>query len=295
MATIADVKKDMEFYQDFGSLIEALKSITVAQFHTLEKKIKTFDEFASILESFFHLIDLKSVWHPFVQAQVAGVGVVAITSDAGLLGGFNNRIMHVAMNYLRNPQNKLIVVGSQGKRIAEGFKVSFEFFTGAEEGERHSRAVQIRNYIIEDVLYRRLGALKVIYAFAPSITNQKIVEYDLLPCTEWPKDHTGPTGRNPLEGGGDLGQPGLDYILESPVGSIIEYLAYLWIGQRLFEILQFSRLAEYAARFVHLEESSQKIKDLDEKLRLQYFRVRHGIIDQQMRELFAARSLYARK
>ena len=40
MAIIAEVKKDMEFYQDFGSLIEAIKAITVSQFHALEKKFK---------------------------------------------------------------------------------------------------------------------------------------------------------------------------------------------------------------------------------------------------------------
>jgi ATP synthase F1 gamma subunit len=293
MATITDVKKDMEFYQDFGSLIEALKAITVSQFHALEKKIRTFDEFAYILESFFKLIDIKSIRHPFVHAETSGIGAIAITSDSGLLGGLNNRVMFAALNYMRGANNKLIVVGTQGKRIAEGYNVPFEFFPGAEDEERYPRAVAIRNHVIKEVLYRRIGAVKVIYPFAPSITNQKIIELDLLPCTEWPKDHPGPEGSSPLESEKELGQLGYDYILESTPGSIIEYLAYLWIGLRLYEILQLSRLAEYAARIIHLEESSQKIKDIEQKLRLEYFRVRHGIIDQQMRELFAARSMYA--
>ena len=71
------------------------------------------------------------------------------------------------------------------------------------------------------------------------------------------------------------------------------YLVYLLMAQRLFEILQFARLAEYAARTTHLEESSDKIKEIDKKLQLKYFRARHEIIDQQMRELFTVRSLYS--
>ena len=76
-------------------------------------------------------------------------------------------------------------------------------------------------------------------------------------------------------------------------GALAEYLIYLLFGQKLFEILQFSRLAEFAARTVHLEESSEKIKTIDDKLQLKYFRARHEVIDQQMRELFSARALYA--
>ena len=34
-------------------------------------------------------------------------------------------------------------------------------------------------------------------------------------------------------------------------------------------------------------------KEIDKKLQLKYFRARHEVIDQQMRELFAARALYA--
>jgi F0F1-type ATP synthase gamma subunit len=54
-----------------------------------------------------------------------------------------------------------------------------------------------------------------------------------------------------------------------------------------------SRLAEMGARFTHLEEATQKIQELNQKLRLQYFKFRHEVIDQNMRELFAARALYA--
>ncbi|MFC1645938.1 F0F1 ATP synthase subunit gamma [Candidatus Omnitrophota bacterium] len=293
MSKIADVKKDMEFYQDFASLIEALKAITISQFHAIEKKIRTFDEFAHTLERFFELIDINSVRHPFVQSEGSNIGVVAITSDSGLLGGLNNRVMFAALNYLRNRQNKLIVVGTQGQRIASGSDIPFESFPGAEDEQRYSRALELRNYIVKEVLYRRIDAVKVIYPFATSITRQKIIEIDLLPCTEWPKDHSDPAKNNPLQGSGNVASLASDFILESSPGRVVEYLAYLWIGHRLYEILQFSRLAEYAARIIHLEESSQKIKEIDQKLKLRYFRMRHEIIDQQMRELFSARSLYA--
>ncbi len=67
------------------------------------------------------------------------------------------------------------------------------------------------------------------------------------------------------------------------------------MGQRLYEIFGMARVCEQAARYMHLEESCNKIADLNKKLLLQYFRRRHEVIDANMRELFSARSLYAGK
>ena len=55
-----------------------------------------------------------------------------------------------------------------------------------------------------------------------------------------------------------------------------------------------SRLAELAARSVHLEGSTQELQRRGKKLHQQYFRRRHEVIDNSMRELFAARSLYGK-
>jgi len=82
-------------------------------------------------------------------------------------------------------------------------------------------------------------------------------------------------------------------IIESNLSDMIEYLVILYLGQMFYEILGFSRLSELSARFIHLESSSQKLKDIEKQLRLTYFRVRHEIIDKGMREIFAARSVYA--
>ena len=78
-------------------------------------------------------------------------------------------------------------------------------------------------------------------------------------------------------------------ILESSFGSMVEYLAFLLIGRKLGDIFGLSRLAEVGARYVHLEGSGQRLEEMTKKLKLKYFRLRHEVIDQSMRELFSAR------
>ena len=131
----------------------------------------------------------------------------------------------------------------------------------------------------------------MIFSYASSISSQQILMWDLLPCTQWRKACL-PMGEEETPSHGRAVRNDLDMILESTKADIVEYVTYLWMGQKLFEIFQFSRLAEHAARVIHLEESSQKVKEIEKKLKLEYFHIHREIIDQQMRELFTARSLY---
>jgi len=53
-----------------------------------------------------------------------------------------------------------------------------------------------------------------------------------------------------------------------------------------------AKLAELAARFMHLEESSHRLEEVDKKLKLKYFRTRHELTDMSMREIFSARMIH---
>jgi len=283
MPSISTIKNEREFYKDFYSLINVLKTIAISQFHSLERKMQSYDEFTNAVESFFTMMDMRTVDHPVVNPkETAPLGIVAITSDRGLLGGLNHRIMTAALGYMENSQNQLIVVGQQGQNYVHGTNIFFKGFIVGEDDKRYVRALELRDHVIEEVLSGRIGPVKVFYPFATSIQVQKVMELDLLPCTKWPE-----------KDGVKWDEYGEDVLLESYPADLAEYLVYLLLGQKFFEILQFSRLAEFAARTVHLEDSSEKIKKIDEKLRLKYFRARHEVIDQQMRELFSARALYA--
>ena len=286
MPSIATIKNEREFYRDFHSLVNVLKTIAISQFHALERKMQTYEEFIEAVESFFTMMEVASIDHPFVNpSEDAPLGIVAITSDKGLLGGLNHRVMTAAFGYMDGPKNQLIIVGQEGQKFVQGMNLLFKGFTVGEDDERYLRALELRDHIIDEVVCGRIGPVKVIYPYASSIQVQKVMEMDLLPCTKWPRKD-GRQWSDPLDE---------DVLLESYPSHLVEYLVYLLMAQKFFEILQFARLAEFAARTTHLEESSDKIKDIDKKLQRKYFRARHEVIDQQMRELFAARALYADK
>ena len=278
MKTLSSIKKDMEFNRGLSALIEALKNIAVAQYRTLEQKLKTFEKLLPSVESFFEFIDASKVDHAFLHPHDRPQMVVAVTSDSGLLGGLNMQVVHAALNELDAIPGKLVVIGEQGKRYVRETNVSFAAFGGIRDEERYSQAMQLRDYLVKKVLQGAAGYLKVVYPRPISFTVQRVETASFLPFS--------PTLKKAH------GEAPSDIIAESLFEDIVEYLVYMWMGQKLYDIFGLSRLAEFAARFVHLEESAQKLKEMDGKIRLQYFRVRHELIDRNMRELFAARALF---
>jgi len=281
MKTISSLKKDLEFNLGLSSLIEVLKNIAVSQYHSLENRMKDYDTLFNAISSFFELVDPRQADHPFLVPENKKQIVVAVTSDSGLLGGLNMQVVNAALRELEQMPGRLVVVGDRGKAYARETKMAFVSFGGIKEEEQYSQVKQLRDYLVNSILKESIGYLKVVFPRPVSFTVQKEEVVNFLPFRQASKE--GSSSQAPLP----------DVILDSRPDDIIEYLVYLWMGQKLSQIFVLSRLAEFAARFVHLERSAECLKEMDIKLRLQYFHIRHEIVDRNMRELFAARLLYA--
>ena len=280
MANLIQLKQEIQFTGRLGGLLDTLKSIAAQQFQSLERAYRANPSFFEAIQTIAATLDLEHLAHPFTLGEGA-VSVIAVTSDTGLLGGLNQQVMVTAIEEFRRAPGELIVVGERGLAHARESKLACKAFPGVLDTGRRGLATQVRDYAINQVLSGRIGSLAIVYPHALSFTVQRIELVRVLPCTGWLKSDTAPRG---VRSG--------PVLLESSQRAVLEYLVWTWLGQRLYEVFGMSRLAELAARSVHLEGSSQELQRRGQKLWLRYFRERHEVIDRSMRELFSARSLY---
>lgn len=268
----------MEFNLNLYNLIEVLKEIAIGQYRILEKKIRTFDTVFNALGSIYHILQGRDIRHPLLQTSNKQPGVIALTSDAGLLGGLNMNVMTQAIKEAQPNNAKLLIVGEKGQVYAKETDLSFIVFKGVKDETRFEQALELRDYVLKEELEGRLGELKIVYPYATSIVSQYVKALQLFPFVIEEQLR----GRAP-----EYIDPGL--ILESSLNDILEYWIHLFLGQKFFQIFGLARLAELSSRYNHLENSKTKIEQLNKELKLQYFRQRHEMIDRNMRELFAAR------
>ena len=280
MKVLSSIKQDLEFNKSLAVLIEILKNLAIVQYRALEQKAKPYEKLNVSVDNFFEFIDIEKTWHPFLRPKNNSQIVIAVTSDTGLLGGLNTRVIEKSFDELEKIPGLLVVIGERGKAYARQTNITFVGLPGIKDEERHFQACELRDYVINRFLKESMGYLKIVYPRALSFAVQRVEMLSLLPYEAAKK-------KAPQDV-----KESADIIMESRADDIAEYLIYIWMGELLGEIFGLSRLAEFAARFVHLEKSSQKLKDMYKKLRLQYFKARHELIDRNMRELFAAKLLY---
>jgi len=285
MRTIPQIKKDIEFNKGLSGLLEVLKLVAVSQFRALEQRLKSFEKLADALDSCFELIDVRNSRHPFLNPENKSCCVIAVTSDVGLLGGLNIQVINTAFSELeKRGGGEIAVIGERGQLYARERNASFTGFKGINEQERFSQACKLQEWVFSRMFANAFGSLITVYPRALSITIQRIETAHLLPYAVPEKYKL--QGDPSVYGG---------VLYESSPAVVVEYAVKLWLTHKFHEIFGLSRLAEFASRFIHLEESAQRTKDMQGNLRQQYFRQRHEIIDRSMRELFTARSLYANK
>jgi ATP synthase F1 gamma subunit len=281
MKLLSQIKKDLDFNLNLYNLIEVLKEIAIAQYKILEKKIRTFEDVFAALGNIFTLMQSSNIEHPLLQTAGRQPGVIALTSDAGLLGGLNMGVMTQAIKEAEKIRAKLIIIGEKGQMYAQESGLPFVIFKGVKDETRFAQAQELRNYILEEELSLRLGDLKIVYPIALSIVSQQVKTLQLFPFTKPEQFRQEPAKSQAI-----------DVLMESQPEDILQYWIYLYLGQKFYQIFGLARLAELSARFSHLETSKTKIDQLNKELRLQYFRQRHEMIDKNMRELFAARLVF---
>jgi ATP synthase F1 gamma subunit len=258
-----------------------LKNIAASQFRQLEKKKERFVTFADAFEGFFHMIDFSSVKHPFAQGE-GKLAIIIITSDEGFMGGLNTRVINMALDYPGAEAAELIVIGGRGAAYLKGMGLNFVEFPGIGSEGGYEAALSLRNFIMKEGLAGRFSRLMLFYPRPLSFTVQKVEALSILPCSELFKK------REKVVFGEGI-------ILESSLDNIIEYLVATWITEKLFEVFEDSKLSEFAARTVHLEESHQVLLQRDKAIRFQYFRSHHELVDRGMRQTFSAQVIRKKK
>ncbi len=275
MQSVQKIKEEMHLNVYMAELMEILKGIAVSEYWALLKKQGRFKRFMDAFNGFFNILDFSSVDHPFAR-NAGKLAILMITSNEGFMGGLNARVLETALAHPEADGAALIMVGEQGAARLEALKRPFKGFEGIVLDRSYDAARALRDYIVKEVQEGAFQRLVIYYPRSISFMVQRVEELRVLPCTELFKKK----GKAAEEVDG--------LILESSLPQMIQYLVETWIVQKLYEIFEESKLAEFSARTVHLEESFQLLQERGKGIRFQYLRSWHESIDKGMRDIFSA-------
>ena len=282
--SLSEIKGKIISTQRTSHITGAMQMVSAAKLTKSEQAAKDFQVYASKIRQITTDL-LKSELvngskNPMLAARpVKKTGYIVITSDKGLVGGYNSKILKAMMDlieeYHQDGNYAIIAIGGIGADFfkARGMNVVFEL-RGLEDQPSFE---QVGNIIAKSVeMYKNelFDELYVCYNHhVNSLTSQVRVQ-QMLPIAELDADEAAEEGVSGFEL-----EPNRELILEQLLPQYTESLIYGAIVD--------AKTAEHAAGMTAMQTATDNAKNVINDLTIQYNRARQAAITQEITEIVA--------
>ena len=283
--SLNEIKGKIISTQKTSHITGAMQMVSAAKLTKSEQAAQDFQIYASKIRQITTDL-LKSELingskNPMLAARpVKKTGYIVITSDKGLVGGYNSKILKAMMDLIQEYHAKddsyaIIAIGGIGADFfkARGMNVVFEL-RGLEDQPSFEQVGNIISKSVEMYKSELFDELYVCYNHhVNSLTSQVRVQ-QMLPIAELDADEAAEEGTTGFEL-----EPSRELILEQLLPQYTESLIYGAIVD--------AKTAEHAAAMTAMQTATDNAKNVINDFTIQYNRARQAAITQEITEIVA--------
>ncbi len=255
------------------------------------------------------------------------IGVVLLTSNRGLIGGFNNNLINTALNLDADKSADYKKLADESARYRSdeqrsapiyGLEPKFEYITLGKKGRDGVRKrgktiaaefekkdtvgsvldiAGLARLVSEDFVAGKYDRVVIVYSQFITTLSQKPVVKEVLPLSTPSQSppirvRTGGEGEPgfspPPKGKGER-QEGVEYLFEPTPDQVLETLLPCLIEMQLYQALLETNASEHSARMVAMKNASDAAGDLVNELSLEYNQLRQASITKEISEIVAGK------
>ena len=229
--------------------------------------------------------------HPLLldQRPLERIGLVVLTSDRGLAGGFNANVFRNVQRFINEQKAgtkegakpaalSLYVVGKKGRdffRRRKTISIANEL-AGAAGSQAEARAQEVAQMVLQDFQSGKLDAVYLVYNEFKSAIQQRVLVAPLLPLVA-----------GNLTASAVAAAPGgqIDFLYEPDKNQLLDALLPLHIESQIYRALLESIASEFGARMTAMDSATTNAKEVIARLTLQYNRARQAAITKELMEI----------
>jgi F-type H+-transporting ATPase subunit gamma len=236
------------------------------------------------------LADEADLDHPLLVEKEGAhtAGVLVVTSDRGLCGGYNANALRVGeqlFGHLRE-QGKSPVIYTVGRKAQNFYKFRgrdmARSWTGYSEQPTYANAVEIASALVDDFLVgsadeddypgKRHGVdeLHIVFTEFHSMLTQTATAHRIAPLAIEESETT---------------EPNVEYEFEPEAGELFDSLLPRYLATRIYAALLDSAASESAARRRAMKAATDNADELIRNLTLEANRARQAQITQEISEI----------
>ncbi|GAB5416738.1 MAG: ATP synthase F1 subunit gamma [Crocinitomicaceae bacterium] len=282
MANLKEIKNRITSISSTMQITSAMKMVSAAKLKRAQDAITQMRPYAEklqeILGNLSASLDLSENAYS-EQREVKNAYIVAITSNRGLCGGFNNNVIKQVNALMANEyagyNTKVISVG---KKVNDAFKRSENNFRpegiGAAEDMFNDltfeRSSELAQFLMDEFAAGKVDKVVIIYNKFINAAVQQVMVEQFLPIAPVELDGSASTG---------------DYIYEPSKTEIVEEMIPKSLKTQLFKGLLDSHASEHGARMTAMHKATDNASDLKRSLTLEYNKARQAAITNEILEI----------
>jgi len=284
MATLRDIKRSISGVKSTQKITKAMKMVSAARLNKAQENIinsRPYSRKISEVLSQLLLVE-KNYEHPFLRdSSDEKVAIIAISSDRGLCGAFNNNIISevermIKTDYSEQNKNKNVSLFCIGKKTNDyftrhGYNV-VQGFNGIFSDLKFDFVAQLNKQLSSKFISNDFTKIIVVYNKFKSVAQQKVTLMQLYPIKP--------------ENSNEVSQElNLDYIFEPDKKCIIDGLLPQYLNSQLWSILLDSYAGELGARMTAMDMATDNASEMISSLQLTYNKRRQAAITNEILEI----------
>ena len=286
MASMKEIKRRRTSIQSTEQITKAMKLVSTVKLQKARVKAEQSKPYFSLMYETISRVLGKSenINHKYLNSKAGKKAVIAITSNRGLAGGYNNSIIKLVNSNFDTEDTIVYAIGKKGKDGLErrGYEIKADYSEVINE-PLYQDAADITTELLRAF---EKGEISDIYIAYTVFKNTVVHVPTLL--------HLLPIQADELKGNFEE-TTGLEE--KSPAKAIMNYspneeevlnaIVPKYMSSIIFGALGQAHASENGARMNAMDNATSNAKELIDKLGLQYNRARQGAITQELTEIVA--------
>jgi F-type H+-transporting ATPase subunit gamma len=307
MPNLKAIRDRIQTVKNTKKITEAMRLVAAARVRRAQEQVistRPFaDRLAQVLYGLQSRLKFEEANLPLLKKrEVKSVGLLVISGDRGLCGGYNNNVIKRAENRAK----ELTAEGVDYKFVLVGRKATQYFqrrdqpidatYTGLEQIPTAAEANKIADELLSLFLSESVDRIELIYTRFVSLVSSRPVVQTLLPLdTQGLEAADDEIFRLTTRGGEfqverqkvirEVRSFPRDMIFEQDPVQILDSLLPLYLSNQLLRALQESAASELAARMTAMSNATDNAADLIKTLSLSYNKARQAAITQEILEV----------
>jgi len=279
MASLRDIKRRIVSVTSTQKITRAMKMVAASKLRRAQDAIVKARPYAHCMRDMVMRLAMRAELdqHPLLRRATGTgtVGVIVVTSDRGLCGGFNATIVNAALRTISEEfagrDVELTIVGRKGLELLKRRDCTIgRSHTDVLDGSVSNVARDIIADEVAEFSSGRYDEVHCLYNEFRSAISQQVTLEQLLPF-DVPE----------AEG---AGAP-VDYVYEPSVGAVFEALLTKHMQIQMQRVLYESAASEHGARMTAMESATNNAGDIIDSLTLKYNRARQDAITKELIEV----------